>query len=51
MTITVELTPGELKACFNALLLQTRFNTTEQRRDNESAIVKLNQAYGEYGEQ
>lgn len=45
-TITVELTPGELRACFNALISQTRFNTTEQRQDNESVLKKLNQAYG-----
>lgn len=45
--ITVKLTPGELRACFNALISQTRFNTTEQRQDNESAILKLNQAYAE----
>jgi hypothetical protein len=45
--IHVHLTPGEIKACFNALISQTRFTTTEQRKDNESALVKLNQAYNE----
>jgi hypothetical protein len=46
-TITVHLTPGELRACFNALISQTLFNTTEQRQDNESALIKINQAYRE----
>lgn len=46
-TIAVNLTPGEIKACFNALISQTRFTTTEQRKDNESALVKLNQTYHE----
>jgi hypothetical protein len=42
-TITIEFTPGELAACFHALLLQTRFNTLEHRLDNESALRKINQ--------
>lgn len=44
-TITIHLTPGELLECYHALKLQTRFNTTEQRTNNESAVKKLTEAY------
>ena len=44
-TIPVHLTPGELIECYHALKHQTRFNTTEQRDNAESAVAKLNTAY------
>ena len=47
-TITVHLTPGELLEAYHALKQQTRFTTTEQRANNESAVKKLETAYGEY---
>lgn len=42
----VHLTPGELLECCHALKQQTRFNTTEQRANAESAVHKLKTAYG-----
>jgi hypothetical protein len=44
-TITVHLTRGELLECFHALKQQTRFNTTEQRENAESAVQKLAKAF------
>lgn len=44
-TITVHLTPGELLEAYHALKQQTRFTTTEQRANNESAAKKLKEAY------
>ncbi len=44
-TITVHLTPGELLETVHALRSMTRFNNTEQRTNNESAIQKLKEAY------
>lgn len=46
-TITVHLTPGELLECVHALRSMTRFNCTEQRDNNQSAINKLVTAYHE----
>lgn len=46
-TITLELTPGELLECFHALRSMTRFNNTEQRDNNQSAIEKIKTAYNE----
>lgn len=43
--ITVHLTPGELLEAVHALRSMTRFNNTEQRDNNESAINKLVTAY------
>lgn len=45
--IPVHLTPGELLECVHALRSMTRFNCTEQRDNNESAINKLTTAYHE----
>ena len=43
--IPVHLTPGELLEAIHALRSMTRFNNTEQRDNNESAINKLVTAY------
>lgn len=46
-TITIHLTPGELLESVHALRSMTRFNNTEQRDNNQSAINKLVTAYHE----
>lgn len=43
--ITIHLTRGELLEAYHALKQQTRFNTTEQRENAESAIQKLAKAF------
>lgn len=45
--ITVHFTPGELLESVHALRSMTRFNNTEQRDNNQSAINKLVTAYNE----
>lgn len=44
-TITVHLTRGELLEAYCALKQQTRFNSTEQRANAESAVQKIARAY------
>jgi hypothetical protein len=46
-TITVHFTPGELLEAVHGLRSMTRFNNTEQRDNNQSAINKLVTAYHE----
>lgn len=46
--ITVDLTPGEIVECIHALKSMTRFNNTEQRDSNTSAIIALEHAYDRY---
>lgn len=46
--ITIDLTPGEIVECMHALKSMTRFNNTEQRDSNESALSVLESAYDQY---
>lgn len=46
--IPVALTPGEIVECIHALKSMTRFNNTEQRDSNTSAIIALEYAYDQY---
>lgn len=46
--ITIDLTPGEIVECIHALKSMTRFNNTEQRDRNESALIELEDAYDRY---
>lgn len=46
--ITIDLTPGEIVECMHALKSMTRFNNTEQRDNNESALSVLESAYDQY---
>lgn len=46
--ITIDLTPGEIVECIHALKSMTRFNNTEQRDRNESALIVLGDAYDRY---
>ena len=44
-TITVHLTRDEIVECIHALDTKIRFNSTEERDINASAIEKLKTAY------
>lgn len=46
--ITIDLTPGEIMECIHALRSMTRFNNTEQRARNESALAALESVYDQY---
>ena len=46
--MTVYLTPEEIVECMHALKSMTRFNNTEQRDRNESALIKLEDVYARY---
>lgn len=46
--IAITLTPGEIVECIHALKSMTRFNNTEQRDNNESALIELEDAYDRY---
>lgn len=46
--IPIALTPGEIVECMHALKSMTRFNNTEQRDRNESALAALESAYDQY---
>lgn len=46
--MSVSLTPGEIVECIHALKSMTRFNNTEQRDNNESALIELEDAYDRY---
>lgn len=46
--VTIALTPGEIVECIHALKSMTRFNNTEQRDNNESALIELEDAYDRY---
>lgn len=46
--ITIALTPGEIVECIHALKSMMRFNNTEQRDRNESALSVLESAYDQY---
>lgn len=46
--ITIALTPGEIVECIHALKSMMRFNNTEQRDRNESALSVLESSYDQY---
>ena len=46
--MSVSLTPDEIVECIHALKSMTRFNNTEQRDNNESALIELKDAYDRY---
>ena len=41
ITMSISLTPEEIVECIHALKSMTRFNSTEQRDRNESALIEL----------